>query len=67
MKQRWTFCRNRNVLGDLHYYVCSHGQHDAVYAATCVNAIKIPNFDKGDSTFKALLDSDIERDNFTSM
>ncbi|MCG8625780.1 MAG: HECT domain-containing protein [Proteobacteria bacterium] len=41
---------------------------DAVYAATCVNSVKIPNFDNQQyDTFKAVMDSIITVDTFTSM
>ena len=41
---------------------------DGVYAATCVNALKIPNFDQESySTFKVVMDGIITSDDFTSM
>ena len=41
---------------------------DAVYAATCVNSVKIPNFDNEQyDTFKAVMNSIIAVDTFTSM
>ena len=41
---------------------------DAVYAATCVNSIKVPNFDNVDYiTFKSIMDSIISKNDFTSM
>lgn len=41
---------------------------DGMYAATCVNALKIPNFDEEHyETFKVVMDSIISSDVFTSM
>ena len=41
---------------------------DGVYAATCVNSMKIPNLDSESyETFKAITDSIIAQDTFTSM
>lgn len=41
---------------------------DGVYAAICVNSMKIPNLDSESyETFKAIMDSIIAQDTFTSM
>ena len=41
---------------------------DGMFVATCVNALKIPNFDEENyETFKVVMNSIISSDDFTSM